>query len=46
MDMIEFKKWENSQLEFTWDEFLNWDRHLTMNYDSGTNKSETVNGFI
>ncbi len=43
MDMIEFKKWNNSKLEFTCDEFLNWDRHLTMTYDSETNKIEIKN---
>jgi hypothetical protein len=40
MDMIEFKNWDNSKLEFTCDEFLNWSRHLTMTYDSETNKIE------
>lgn len=40
MDMIEFKKWDNTKLEFTCDEFLNWDRHLTMIYNSETNKIE------
>ncbi len=44
MDIIEFKKWDNSKLEFTCDEFLNWDRHLTMNFNSTTNKIEIVNG--
>jgi hypothetical protein len=44
MDIIEFKMWENEKLEFTCDEFLNWDRHLTMVYDCGTNKIEIVNG--
>jgi len=43
MDMIEFRKWEDSKLEFTCDEFLNWDRHLTMTYDSETNKIEIKN---
>jgi hypothetical protein len=43
MDIIEFKKWYNSKLEFTCDEFLNWDRHLTMTYDSETNKIEIKN---
>lgn len=43
MDMIEFKKWDNSKLEFTCYEFLNWDRHLTMTYDSETNKIEIKN---
>jgi len=40
MDFIEFKNWESSKLEFTCDEFLNWDRHLTMIYNSETNKIE------
>jgi len=43
MDMIEFKEWDNSKLEFTCDEFMNWDRHLTMTYDSETNKIEIKN---
>lgn len=44
MDMIEFKNWDNLKLEFTCDEFLNWDRHLIMTYDSQTNKIEIKNG--
>ncbi len=44
MDLIQFKKWNNKILEFTCDEFLNWDRHLTMIYDSQTNKIEIKNG--
>ncbi len=43
MDIIEFKKWNNEKLEFTCDEFLNWHRHLTMVYDSETNKIEIKN---
>lgn len=43
MDLIKFKKWENSKLEFTCDEFLNWDRHYTMVYDSDRNKIEIIN---
>ena len=43
MDIIEFKKWDKSKLEFTCDEFLNWDRHLIMTYDSETNKIEIKN---
>ncbi|RVT77455.1 hypothetical protein EOD40_06520 [Flavobacterium sufflavum] len=43
MDMIEFKNWQKSKLEFTCDEFVNWDRHLTMTYDSETNKIEIKN---
>jgi hypothetical protein len=46
MDIIEFKDWEKSKLEFTCDEFLNWDRHLTMTYDSETNKIEIKNETI
>jgi len=30
MDMIEFKDWKGDVLEFTCDEFTNWDRHLVM----------------
>lgn len=44
MDLIKFKEWNNSKLEFTCDEFLNWDRHLIMTYDSQTNKIEIKNG--
>jgi len=44
MDIIEFKKWDNEKLEFTCDEFLNWDRHLTMTYNIQTNKIEIKNG--
>ena len=40
LDMIEFKGWCNKKPEFTCDEFLNWDRHLTMTYDSETNRIE------
>jgi len=43
MDMIEFKKWNDSKLEFTCNEFMNWDRHLTMTYDNETNKIEIKN---
>jgi hypothetical protein len=43
MDMIEFKSWTDGKLEFTCDEFLNWDRHLTMTYDSETSKIEIKN---
>ena len=34
MDMIKFKKWNNRKLEFTCDEFTNWDRHLVMELDA------------
>ncbi len=43
MDLIEFKEWNNSKLEFTCAEFLNWDRHLMMTYDYETNKIEIKN---
>ena len=43
MDMIEFKGWNERKLEFTCDEFLNWERHLTMTYDSETSKIEIRN---
>lgn len=43
MDIIKFKNWDKTKLEFTCDEFLNWDRHLTMTYDSETNKIEIKN---
>lgn len=43
MDMIEFKKWNNQKLEFTCDEFLNWERHLIMTYDCKTDKIEIKN---
>jgi hypothetical protein len=45
MDMIKFKNWTENKLEFTCDEFINWDRHLVMELDSETDeikiKSET-----
>jgi hypothetical protein len=44
MDMIEFKKWYGTKLEFTCDEFVNWDRHLTMQYDSETDEISILNG--
>lgn len=40
MDNIEFNKWDGLKLEFTCEEFLNWDRHLIMIYDSEKNKIE------
>lgn len=43
MDLIEFKEWNNSKLEFTCDEFLNLDRHLAMTYDCETSKIEIKN---
>jgi hypothetical protein len=30
MDMIKFKDWNGDKLNFTCDEFTNWDRHLEM----------------
>lgn len=36
MDMIKFKQWNNRKLEFTCDEFTNWDRHLVMELDVDT----------
>ena len=38
MDSITFKNWTNNQLEFTCDEFLNWDRHLIMELDCETDE--------
>ena len=43
MDIIIFKNWDKTKLEFTCDEFLNWNRHLTMTYDSETKKIEIKN---
>ncbi len=40
MDMIEFGDWIDDKLLITCDEFLNWDRHLTMEYDCNTDKIE------
>ncbi|MGN6637654.1 MAG: hypothetical protein ACTHJ8_02000 [Mucilaginibacter sp.] len=40
MDMIKFRQWNNSKLEFTCDEFLNWERHLIMTYDCESDKIE------
>ncbi|WP_053405821.1 hypothetical protein [Persicobacter sp. CCB-QB2] len=34
MDMIKFRKWKERKLEFTCDEFTNWDRHLVMELDA------------
>ncbi len=33
MDMIEFQGWNKDILEFTCNEFTNWDRHLVMELD-------------
>lgn len=38
MDMIKFEGWYNNLLEFTCDEFTNWDRHLLMTYNHETNE--------
>ena len=43
LDIIEFKKWDNTKLEFTCEELLNWDKHLTMVYNSETNEIEIKN---
>jgi hypothetical protein len=34
MDMIEFKKWDNDKLILECDEFMNWERHVTLVLDS------------
>ena len=44
MDTIKFKHWQNNKLEFTCNEFANWDRHLILEFDSETNKIEIKNG--
>ena len=36
MDMIKFLEWQGDKLDFTCDEFANWDRHLEMELDSST----------
>ncbi len=41
--MDEFKQWDNLKLEFTCEEFLNWDRQFTMTYDCESNKIEIKN---
>lgn len=43
MDKIKFRKWINRKLEFTCDEFTNWDRHLVMEFDSDTLTIEIKN---
>ena len=40
MDTIKFKHWQNNKLEFTCNEFANWDRHVILEFDSETNKIE------
>jgi len=37
MDFIKFNGWQNNIMEFTCDEFLNWNKHLVMEYDSNRN---------
>lgn len=44
MDMIKFKKWIDRKLEFTCDEFTNWDRHLVMELDADKLTIEIKNG--
>ena len=44
MDLIEFKNWNGNKLNFTCDEFTNWDRHLEMELDSETWKINIING--
>jgi hypothetical protein len=44
MDNIEFKKLNGTKLEFTCDEFTNWDRHLTMQYNCETDEISILNG--
>lgn len=44
MDNIKFTTWCGPLLEFTCDEFCNWDRHLDMIYNSETNKIEIKDG--
>ncbi len=36
MDMIKFGNWTDGKLNFTCDEFLNWDRHLKMQLNGKT----------
>jgi len=40
MDFIEFKNWNCKTLEFTCDEFIQWDKHYLMEYNDET---ETIN---
>ena len=40
MDMIEFGNWTGNTLTITCDEFMNWDRHLIMEYNCDTDKIE------
>lgn len=43
MDMIKFKNWNDRKLEFTCDEFTNWDRHLVMELDADKLTIEIIN---
>jgi hypothetical protein len=44
MDNIQLIKWENRKLQFTCEEYLKWERSLTMAYDCDTNNIETIKG--
>lgn len=38
MDLIKFELWDGNFLNFSCDEFLNWNRHLKMRYNSKTDE--------
>lgn len=38
MDVIKFELWDGNFLNFSCDEFLHWDRHLKMRYNSETDE--------
>ena len=38
MDLIKFENWDGVFFNFSCDEFLNWDRHLKMRYNSITDE--------
>jgi len=40
MDMIEFGNWSGNTLKITCNEFMNWDRHLIIEYNCETDKIE------
>ena len=42
MDMIEFGNWSGNILKIICDEFMNWDRHLIMEYNCETDKLEII----
>ena len=44
MDNIKFERITGSKLEFTCEEFLNWDRNLTIEYDSEINEFSILKG--